>query len=75
VIAVKGGKIIIDVSGFEYSRPKLTIKMKPNYKPSKSKATTKKTVSKKTITCQMGKTTKKVTGSAPKCPTGYKLVG
>ena len=75
VISVKGGKIIIDVSGFEYSRPKLTIKMKPNYKPSKSSATTKKTVSKKTITCQMGKTTKKVTGAAPKCPAGYKLVG
>jgi hypothetical protein len=69
VISVKGGNIIIDVSGFEYSRPKLTIKMKPNYKPSKAKATP----TKKTITCKMGKTTKKVTGTAPKCPTGYKL--
>ena len=77
VISVNKGNIIIDVSGFEYSRPKLTIKMKPNYKPSKAKttATTKKTVAKKTITCKMGKTTKKVTGTAPKCPTGYKLVG
>ena len=69
VISVKGGNIIIDVSGFEYSRPKLTIKMKTNYKPSKAKATP----TKKTITCKMGKTTKKVTGTAPKCPTGYKL--
>jgi len=69
VISVKGGNIIIDVSGFEYSRPKLTIKMKPNYKPSKAKSTP----AKKTITCKMGKTTKKVTGTAPKCPTGYKL--
>jgi hypothetical protein len=25
-----------------------------------------------TITCIKGKLTKKVTGSAPKCPTGYK---
>lgn len=28
--------------------------------------------SKKTITCIKGKTTKKVTGTSPKCPTGYK---
>jgi hypothetical protein len=28
---------------------------------------------KKTITCVKGKTTKKVTGTNPKCPTGYKL--
>ena len=78
VVAVKGGNIIIDVSGFEYSRPKLTIKMKPNYKPSKPATSTKvkkKTVAKKTISCVMGKTTKKVTGTAPKCPTGYRLAG
>ena len=30
-------------------------------------------VTKKTITCIKGKTTKKVTGTNPKCPTGYKL--
>lgn len=29
--------------------------------------------SKKTITCIKGKLTKKVTGTSPKCPTGYKL--
>ena len=73
VISVKGGKIIIDVSGFEYSRPKLTIKMKPNYKPSKANSSSKN--AKKTITCVMGKTTKKVTGTAPKCPAGYKVKG
>jgi hypothetical protein len=28
--------------------------------------------SKKTITCIKGKLTKKVTGTSPKCPTGYK---
>jgi hypothetical protein len=28
---------------------------------------------KKTINCIKGKTTKKVTGTNPKCPTGYKL--
>jgi hypothetical protein len=30
-------------------------------------------VSKKTIVCVMGKTTKKVSGSNPKCPKGYKV--
>ena len=30
-------------------------------------------VAKKTITCIKGKTTKKVTGTNPKCPAGYKL--
>ena len=30
-------------------------------------------VAKKTITCIKGKTAKKVTGTNPKCPTGYKL--
>ena len=29
-------------------------------------------VKKKTITCIKGKTTKKVTGLTPKCPSGYK---
>jgi hypothetical protein len=30
-------------------------------------------VSKKTIVCVKGKTTKKVSGSNPKCPKGYKV--
>jgi hypothetical protein len=30
-------------------------------------------VAKKTITCSKGKSTKKVTGTNPKCPVGYKL--
>jgi hypothetical protein len=64
VIAVKNGKIIIDVSNFEYSRPKLTIAMKKGYKPSAASAKT-------TITCVMGKTTKKITAVKPVCPKGY----
>ena len=64
VIAVKNGKIIIDVSNFNYSRPKLTIAMKKGYKPSAAAAKT-------TITCVMGKTTKKITAVKPTCPKGY----
>lgn len=65
-ISVKDGKIIIDVSGFGYSRPKLKIALKKNWKP----ATTM--LNKTTITCVMGKTVKKITAVKPSCPKGYK---
>lgn len=65
-ISVKNGKIIIDVSGFQFSRPKLRIGIKPGYKPSKAAA------AKSTITCAMGKSTKKITAVSPVCPSGYK---
>lgn len=35
--------------------------------------TPKPTVTKKTIVCVKGKTTKKVSGTNPKCPKGYKV--
>jgi hypothetical protein len=38
----------------------------------KEESQTKAIAKKKTITCIKGKTTKKVTGSTPKCPVGYK---
>ena len=66
VISVKNGNIIIDIAGFEYSRPKLKIGVKVGYKSSRN--TAKKT----TITCIQGKTQKKITASKPVCPTGYK---
>ncbi len=65
-ISVKNGKIIIDVSGFQFSRPKLKIGIKPGYKPSKA------TAPKSTITCVQGKSTKKITAVKPACPSGYK---
>jgi hypothetical protein len=66
VISVKNGNIIIDIAGFEYSRPKIKIGIKANYKPSKN--VTKKT----TITCVQGKSQKKITAIKPACPRGYK---
>ena len=63
---VKNGKIIIDVSGFGYSRPKLKIALKKSWKP----ATTM--LNKTTITCVMGKSVKKITAVKPTCPKGYK---
>jgi len=65
-ISVKNGKIIIDVSGFEYSRPKLKIGIKKGYKPST------KILNKTTITCIKGKAVKKITAVKPACPAGYK---
>lgn len=65
-IGVSGGKIIIDISGFKYSRPKLKIALKKGWKPATSMA------NKITITCTLGKSVKKITATKPKCPKGYK---
>lgn len=65
-IGVKNGKIIIDISGFHYSRPKLKISIKKDWKPAK------RMLNKTTITCTMGKSTKKITAVKPVCPRGYK---
>lgn len=66
-IGVSGGKIIIDVSGFGYSRPKLKIALKKSWKPAQTM------LNKSTITCVMGKSVKKITAVKPKCPKGYKM--
>ncbi len=65
-IGVKSGKIIIDVSGFGYSRPKLKIGLKKGWKPAETM------LNKTTITCVMGKSVKKITAIKPACPKGYK---
>ena len=64
-IGVSGGKIIIDIAGYKYSRPKLKIGLKKGWKPATSMA------NKITITCTLGKTVKKITATNPKCPKGY----
>lgn len=64
-IGVKSGKIIIDVSGFKYSRPKLKIALKKSWKPATAM------LNKTTITCTMGKSVKKITAVKPTCPKGY----
>jgi hypothetical protein len=64
-IGVLSGKIIIDISGFKYSRPMLKISLKKGWKPETSMA------NKITITCMLGKSVKKITATQPKCPKGY----
>jgi len=74
VVSAKNGNIIIDVSGFEYSKPRLTIMMKKGYKASNKKISSLAAPN-YTITCARGATTKKVKGTKPVCPKGYKAVG
>lgn len=74
VVSAKNGNIIIDVSGFEYSKPRLSIAMKKGYKASNKKISSL-AAPKYTITCARGASTKKVKGTKPVCPKGYKAVG
>jgi hypothetical protein len=65
-ISAKNNKIIIDVSGFGYSRPKIKVAIKKGWKPKTTM------LNKTTITCTMGKSVKKITAVKPTCPKGYK---
>ena len=64
VINEKDGWLKLGAYGFTFSNPTLRVKL------TQDKAAAKKKV---TISCVKGKTTKKVTGISPKCPTGYKV--
>ena len=71
-VSHKDGKIFVSATGFHYSAP--TIKLVP-VAESASEPAVKPVVKPviKTITCIKGKATKKVSGTTPKCPTGYKV--
>ena len=71
--------LFLSAKNFTFSAPTIKVKLvqdKPlgsSAVPSKQVAPVKKTVPKlKTINCVKGKMNKKVSGSNPKCPTGYK---
>jgi hypothetical protein len=57
------GWIKLSAYGFNFSDPTISVKL------SQAKAQVKRSA---TITCTKGKTVKKVTGTNPKCPTGFK---
>ena len=77
----KDGWLYLSAKGFTFSTPLINVKLsqdvvvaEPTPTPTPvasapAKAVTKKSTS---ITCVKGKTSKKVTGANPKCPTGYK---
>jgi hypothetical protein len=65
VISEKDGWLKLGAYGFTFSSPTLKVKL------TQDKAISKK---KLTISCVKGKVTKKVTGTSPKCPSGYKKI-
>jgi len=78
LIGERKGWLYLQAKNFEFSAPiikaKLTqeVVVEPTPTPTAT-ATPKPVVAKKiTITCVKGKTTKKVTAVAPKCPSGFK---
>ena len=83
----RNGWMYLKASNFTFSAPTLKVKLTQEVQkveatptPSQSGTTqaiaeTKKVITtKKTITCVKGKTSKKITGLTPKCPSGYKKV-
>jgi hypothetical protein len=79
VVNEKNGWLNFAARGFTYSSPTIKVKLsqaeevKPTPTPTPSATATAKPVAKKTtITCVKGKTSKKVTAIAPKCPSGFK---
>jgi hypothetical protein len=87
-VAVKNGRIIIQVFGFEFPEPLLDISLNPNYVMSSAAAPTnmsaqgtvkksptptpKATVKATTISCIKGTVVRKVTGVKPTCPSGFR---
>ena len=78
--------LYLSAKNFTFSSPTIRVKLsqaiaveaKPTSGASTSQGTTPSAVAKKstakqiTITCVKGKTMKKVTGTSPSCPVGYK---
>jgi hypothetical protein len=83
VVNENNGWLYLSAKGFTFSSPTINVKLTqekevvavpsptptPVTTPIATKPVAKKTV---TITCVKGKTSKKVSGTSPKCPTGYK---
>jgi hypothetical protein len=81
VLNESNGFIKLSANGFNYSQPTIQVKLtqekviEPVVAPTSVAAPVKKVAAKKivkTITCSKGKLTRKVSGTTPKCPTGYR---
>ena len=80
IVNEKNGWLYLSAKGFTFSSPTINVKLSqekvvvPTPTPTPSAVASVAPVAKKsvTITCVKGKTTKKVSGESPKCPTGYK---
>lgn len=79
IVNEKNGWLYLSAKGFTFSSPTINVKLSqekvvevtttPEATPIATVTVAKKSV---TITCVKGKTSKKVSGTSPKCPTGYK---
>jgi hypothetical protein len=74
--------LYLSANGFTFSAPSIQVRLsqetpvvEPTPTPTPTPSATTVAKVKKTITCVKGKTTKKVSGTNPKCPTGYKKKG
>jgi hypothetical protein len=79
LVTEKNGWMTLSAKNFTFSAPTIKVKLmqdkplKSSTESSKQVAPVKKTIIKvKVINCVKGKMSKKVSGSNPKCPTGYK---
>ncbi len=67
--------LIFNVSGFNYSAPKIKISLATNSQVKVEEKVASKPAAiaiKKTIICKKGSKEKKITAISPKCPSGYK---
>jgi hypothetical protein len=75
-VTERNGFLNLSAYGFEFSDPTIAVKITGEKIVEAAPAVTPIAVpvvpKKSTITCVKGKTTKKVSGTNPKCPTGYK---
>jgi len=86
-VTEKNGWLYLSAAGYTYSSPTIRVKLSQptTTSPSAAASTTTKTataataataatkIASKTISCVKGKTVKKITGTKPKCPTGYAI--
>jgi len=82
IISEKNGWLNLSAKGFTFSSPIINVKLSqekevvvvPDPTPTPTPSMASMPIAKKsvTITCVRGKATKKVSGTNPKCPTGYK---
>ena len=80
--SVTGSDYLMVSTGYHYSSPTIAIQLKNNKNEDATKSSTEvesipiaspfKRDIKKSINCKKGSMVKKVTGTTPKCPTGYK---
>jgi hypothetical protein len=81
VVGERDGWLYMSARNFEFSAPTVRVKLEqeapaPAQTPAPTQTQTPvptPTAMKTTITCVKGKSVKKVIGTAPKCPSGYKL--